>query len=68
MRFSTVLMIRHSIVTFFSTDHDETSPAIQMAANKPEAVHIINSGCHAEFHIDFDEITGLSMLHCDGDP
>ena len=26
------------------------------------------SGCHVEFHIDFDEITGQSILHCDGDP
>ena len=29
MRFSTVLVIRHSIVTFLSTHDDETSPIIQ---------------------------------------
>ena len=40
----------------------------KMAADKPEAVHIVYSGCHIELHIDFDEITGQSILHCDGDP
>ena len=40
----------------------------KMAADKPEAVHIVYSGCHIEFHIDFDEITGQSILHCDDDP
>ena len=40
----------------------------KMAADKPEAVHIVYSVCHIELHIDFDEITGQSILHCDGDP
>ena len=40
MRFSAVLMTRHVIVTLLSTEDDETSPIIKMAADKPEAVHI----------------------------
>ena len=40
----------------------------KMAADKKEAVHIVYSGRHIELHIDFDEITGQSILHCNGDP
>ena len=39
-----------------------------MAADKPEAVHIVYSGCDIELHIDFEDIKGQSISHCDGDP
>ena len=68
MRFLTVLMMRHSIVTFFSTVDDVTSPTIQDGDRQTGSSPHYNSDCHVEFHIDFDEITGQSILHCDGDP
>ena len=65
MRFSTVMMIRHSIITFLSTDDDGTSPTIQDGAPTNQKQSTLYSGCHAEFHIDFDEITAQSAsLYC----
>ena len=41
----------------------------KMAADKPEALHILYSGCHIELHIlYYHEITGHSIFHSDGDP
>ena len=69
MRFSTILMIGHYkwhySILLMMRHHQQ----FKMAPDKPEAVHIVYSGCHIEFHIYFDEITGKSiLLHCDGDP
>jgi len=62
MRFSTVLMIRHSIVTLLSTDDDETSPTIQ-DGGRPTG-----TSPRCIFRIDLYETTGHSILHCDDDP
>ena len=52
------------LVTFLSTHHQQ----FRKAADKPEAVRIVYSGCYIELQIDFDEITGQSIVHCDDDP
>ena len=68
MRFSTVLMTRHYYKHSSALAMMRHHQQFKMAAVKPEAVHIVYSGCHIELHINFDEIVGQSILHCDGDP
>ena len=60
------------LLTFPSTDNNEASPTIQdggrQTGSSPQCIIAVYSGLNIELHIDLDEITGKSILLCDGDP